>query len=230
MAGRTVGAVVIVAGLVAILSLAAPSLLTTYAGKPLSRLSGVIVQVSSGTGSLAYRFRVAHDLLALLHGDPLKWVTGLGFLSPTYRYFPGLPLGSIKNSDLGLVDGIMLLGIVGVVLTYLVALIPLGHLLSDTRARHLPASTDWLSFALMVWLTQVLLGSYSLQTLWEQSGEVLVAMVAGSLSRWADLYAGFLKRRLRTEPWTPVGWPVWCRPSCPRAIRYVAWTRDRQAR
>ena len=31
----------------------------------------------------------------------------------------------------------------------------------------------------MVWLTQVLLGSYSLQTLWEQSGEVLVAMVAG---------------------------------------------------
>ena len=98
LAGRAVVLVALAAGLVAILALVAPSVLTTYAGKPLSRLNGAIVQVSSGTGNLAYRFRIAHDLLALLHGDPLKWMYGLGFLSPTYHYFPGLPLGSIKTS------------------------------------------------------------------------------------------------------------------------------------
>ncbi len=179
LAGRTVVVVVLAAGLVAILALVVPSVLSTYAAKPLSRLSGAIVQVSSGTGNLAYRFRVAHDLLALLHGDPLKWLYGLGFLSPRYHYFPGLPLGSIKNSDLGLVDGIMLFGLVGVALTYLLVLIPMKQLVSETRSLDLPVSTGWLSFALMVWLTHVLLASYTLQTLWEQSGQVLVAMVGG---------------------------------------------------
>ena len=179
LAGRAVVLVALAAGLVTILALVAPSGAFDLCREAAFQLDGAIVQVSSGTGNLAYRFRIAHDLLALLHGDPLKWMYGLGFLSPTYHYFPGLPLSLVQTSDLGLVDGIMLFGLVGVVLTYLVALIPMRQLVSETRSPHLPVATGWLSFAFMVWLTHVLLASYSLQTLWEQSGQVLVAMVAG---------------------------------------------------
>jgi hypothetical protein len=178
LVGRTVAVILGFAGLVATLAVAAPSVLTTYAGEPFSRLSGVLEQLSSNTGNLSYRFGVAHGLLALLQGNPLKWATGLGFLNPTYHHFVGLPLGSIENADLGMIDGIMLLGLVGVILTYLVVFIPLWQMVAQTRARDLPASNAWLIFGLMVWLVQVLLASYNLGTLWQQPGQVLVAMVA----------------------------------------------------
>jgi hypothetical protein len=178
LVGRTVAVIVGFATIVAALAIAAPSVLTNYAGEPFSRLSGVFVQLSSNSGNLSYRFRVAHDLLALLNGKPVKWMTGLGFLDPTYHYFVGLPLGTIKNSDLGLVDGIMLVGLIGVILTYLVVLIPLRQMVSQARTPEMPEPNAWLIFGLMVWLVQVLLGSYSLATLWEQPGQVLVTMVA----------------------------------------------------
>jgi hypothetical protein len=45
---------------------------------------------------------VAHDLVLLLNGTALTWAKGLGFLDRKYRYFPGLPLETIRNADLGL--------------------------------------------------------------------------------------------------------------------------------
>jgi hypothetical protein len=180
LTGRTFVCVVAVGTLVAVLAVFVPSVLNNYVGTPLSRLSGAFVQVSSGTGgNLNYRFHVAHDLLALLHGNPVKWATGLGFIDPAFHRFVGLPEGTIRNSDLGLVDGIMLIGLVGVVLTYLVALIPLRLMSIEARQPDVRSSSSWMLFGLILWLMQVLLASYSLGTLWQQSGQVLVAMVAG---------------------------------------------------
>jgi hypothetical protein len=137
------------------------------------------VQVSAGTGDLSYRFHLTSELPALLHGSPLKWATGLGFLDPTYHQSIGLPGGSIRTSDLGRVDGIILIGVVGVVLTCLMALIPLRLMSMEARSRDLPPSTGWVLFGLILWLVQVLLASYTLGTLWQQPGQVLVAMVGG---------------------------------------------------
>lgn len=179
LARRVIAMTFTAATFVGILAIVAPSVLTTYAGLPFSRLGGALTQLSTNTGNLSYRFHTAHNLLALLNGSALKWSIGLGFLDPKYHHFVGLPLGTIRNSDLGVVDGIMLVGLVGIALTYLVVLIPLRELFVETRSQQLDRDRAWLVFGMMVWFVQVLLASYNLSTLWEQAGQVLTAMVVG---------------------------------------------------
>ena len=46
-----------------------------------------------------------------------KWPVGLGFLHPAARYVPASPEGSIRNSDTGVFNALMTMGIVGVSLS-----------------------------------------------------------------------------------------------------------------
>lgn len=187
ISGRMMAAVAGTAALIGSLSTVAPQVATTYGARPLSRLNSVIAEFSSNTGSIGERRDVTNELLALLHGDPGTWLTGLGFLDPTYRYFTGLPLGSIQNSDLGVVVGIMLIGLVGVAMVYLAAIIPLYRLTVAARDWEWPLPADtWLVFGLAVWLVQVILASYSFATLFQEQGQVLTAMVAGVSLHLAD--------------------------------------------
>ncbi len=178
---RAIGGVIGTALLIAVLSAAAPHLVATYGAKPLSRLSTVGTEFSSATGNIGYRINLGNTLLALLGGNGWHWLAGLGFLDPKYHYFAGLPLGSLRNSDVGLVDALVQVGIIGVGLIYLAVALPLHRMALVARAwRDRPPDSAWLFFGLFCWLIQVLIASYTLQTLWQEQGQVLVALVAGS--------------------------------------------------
>lgn len=177
---RATAAIATVAVLVPALTVAVPHAVSVYGAEPLSRLNSVPMELLANQGNVGYRLNVAHELLARLGGSPVKWLTGLGFLDPAYHFFNGLPKGSIRNSDLGLVDGIMLVGVIGVVTVYLIAIVPLWRLIAAARTwREVLPDESWAVFGMALWLTQVLLASYTLTTLWQEQGEVLTAMVAG---------------------------------------------------
>lgn len=200
---RALGAVIGTAVLIGVLASVAPSIVATYGGQPISRLNTVFTELNGHSGSLGYRFTVAHQLISLLHGSVANWITGLGFLDPQYHYFPSLPLGSIRNQDLGLVDGIMLIGLAGVGLVYFVVLWPLWRTASTARAwvARLP-DHGWLVFGLTTWLLQVVLASYTLGTLWQQPGQVLVSMVVAVLL--LSLASVTERRAVQTTPDLPV--------------------------
>ena len=195
---RPITGVLGIALLVGFLAVVAPAIVATYGITPLSRLNGVSSQVSSSTGNIGYRFNVAHDLLQLLGGRVSNWLTGLGFLDPRYRYFSGLPLGSIKNSDLGLVDGIMLVGMVGVAMIYSIAGILFWRVVTIAHSWQARLPNDaWLLFGIAAWITQVLLASYSLGTLFQEPGEILTALVIGvGLNTYAEYGSASAKRSL----------------------------------
>ncbi len=185
---RPIVGVLGIALFVGFLAVVAPAIVATYGITPLSRLNGVSSQISSSTGNIGYRFSVAHDLLHLLGGRVSNWLTGLGFLDPRYRYFSGLPLGSIKNSDLGLVDGIMLVGMVGVAMIYSIVGIIFWRVVTSAHSwqARLP-NEAWLLFGIAAWITQVLLASYSLGVLFQEPGEILTAFVIGvGLNTYAE--------------------------------------------
>ena len=70
--------------------------------------------VGSGSeGSWAYRVQIADRLLKIL-GHNYLW--GVGFLNPIYHYYANLPNGSIRNSDVGALEIVMVVGVVGLVL------------------------------------------------------------------------------------------------------------------
>jgi hypothetical protein len=69
-----------------------------------------------------------------------------------------------------------------VVIIYSIAAIPLWRVFAVARTWHPhlpPPSEAWLMFGVATWITQVLLASYSLGTLFQGQGQVLLAFVAG---------------------------------------------------
>ena len=54
------------------------------------------------------------------------WPIGLGFLHPAIHYVAGLPEGSIRNSDLGLMQVLMTMGVLGLALLLSIVLVPAG--------------------------------------------------------------------------------------------------------
>lgn len=87
-----------------------------------------IVAVLGRSGEAApvtwsYRQDLAHDMLVVL--GP-AWPIGLGFLHPATHYVAGLPEGSIRNSDLGLMQVLMTMGVLGLALLLSIVLVPAG--------------------------------------------------------------------------------------------------------
>lgn len=85
-----------------------------------------IVGVLDRSGAAApatwsYRQELAHEMLVVLGSD---WPIGLGFLHPGVHYVAGLPQGSIRNSDLGLMQVLMTMGALGLALLLSTVLVP----------------------------------------------------------------------------------------------------------
>lgn len=175
---RTVGGLVVFVVAIVAVAAVAPEILAAYGLRPLSRLSGVGSEVSSSTGNVGYRFGVAHTMTGLLGGSGVHWLAGLGFLDPRYRYFATLPEGSINNSDLGLLDGVVQIGIIGVALIFGSLLLAMGRMVGAVRSWSLAMPADaWVLFGITAWTVQALLASYSLGTLFQVQGQTLTAFV-----------------------------------------------------
>ncbi len=196
-----------VLGLATILILTtAPGILS--GGTAIDRLSSLFTDLKTGGGTVAVREAVTKTMKAYL-GD--RWLSGLGFIPPSRHYFESLPHGSIRDSDLGVLNAVMTMGVIGAVLIYL----PVIWMLIDClRRRSLRQSAEysWLRYGGAIWIVATLVSSITLVTLFSTSGLVLVSVgvmilvhpcVSGILAPTeAGAYARFGRKPLLWQPRT----------------------------
>jgi O-Antigen ligase len=165
--------------------------LSTVATRALAGLS----DVNNASGTFGYRVSVSRQMLQLL-GQ--KWPIGLGFIHPSAHPYPTLPAGSIRNSDVGVLNVLMTMGAVGAILLYLPMLLVLRTL---TRAASAPEAVgeEWLRLGATIWIIGTIASSITLVDLFSLGGlEVTALMLAVATSVVAS--------RASPEPaWTSTG-------------------------
>jgi hypothetical protein len=170
--------VLVSAGVVAAVFLAAtgfrPSLSSPTAEAISTRAASTFEELQAGSGNVRYRYKVSEAMLDRLQGH---WPTGLGFWHPEAKPVSTLPDYSIRNGDVGVLNAVMTMGIIGTILLYL----PLAAVLIATLRRR-GAGTgeyEWLYYGVGVWIVAVLVGSLTLVTLFSTPGLVLAAVILG---------------------------------------------------
>jgi hypothetical protein len=126
------------------------------------RITSGVSEFSETSGTVGYRVNLYHQMITILGSD---WPVGLGFLHPRDHYFAGLPEGSIRNADVGLMNAVMTMGVIGLLLLYGV-LFSVALYVVRTRDDR-PA---WLVVGILAWLTVVVAGSPTLITLFSPTG------------------------------------------------------------
>jgi hypothetical protein len=151
--------------------LTAPGILSD--GTVIHRLSSIFTDLQTGSGTVAVRESVTATMKAYL-GE--KWLAGIGLVPASAHYFEGLPKGSIHDADLGVLNAVMTMGVVGAVLVYVPALLTLIHYLRRSSAVW-SGSYGWLGYGGAVWIVATLLSSVTLVTLFGTTGLTLTAIV-----------------------------------------------------
>jgi hypothetical protein len=113
-----------------------------------------------------------------------EWPIGLGFIHPAAHSYPDLPGGSIRNSDLGVLNALMTMGAVGAILLYLPLLLVLRGLI---RAAPTPGSAavrdEWIRFGVAIWIIGAIASSITLVDLFSLGGlEIAASMLAVATS------------------------------------------------
>jgi hypothetical protein len=137
-----------------------------------SRVATGFSDVNGGTGTVADRVTLTNEMLRLLGGD---WPIGLGFLHPGVHYVPTLPAGSIRNSDVGVLNAIMLMGVIGALLLYLPVLLVLRALTRGSPDRGVTPEGEWLRLGAAIWIIGVVASSITLDDLYSYGGLQLAA-------------------------------------------------------
>lgn len=132
------------------------------------RITSGLSNFNERSGTVGYRLNLYHRMFSILGPE---WPVGLGFLHPRDRYFPDLPEGSIRNSDVGLMNAVMTIGVLGLALLFAIFLTAARHV-AKTRARRPP----WVVVGLFAWLTVVAAGSPTLVTLFSATGILTTAL------------------------------------------------------
>jgi hypothetical protein len=147
-----------------------------------SRLEAGVQNVSNTTGTFGYRYQLDEKMLAILGPD---WPVGLGFLHPEVHYVAGLPNGSIRNSDTGVFNALMTMGVVGALLLYVPLVFAFMELVRlNGRSGGLSRERQmWLVYGGTAWVTWVVAGSATLVVLFSVTGLVLTALVLAALGQ-----------------------------------------------
>jgi len=156
----------------------------TVNGAVASRLESGVQDIANTTGTYAYRHRLDERMLEVLG---TSWPVGLGFLHPQAHYVAALPEGSIRNTDTGVLNALMTIGLVGTLLVYAPLVFVFTQLVRLNRPRARPRSRRmWLAYAGTAWVTWLVVGSATLVVLFSVNGLVLTALVLAVLGQ-ADL-------------------------------------------
>jgi hypothetical protein len=145
----------------------------------IARASSTTSEFSSSTvatSDLAYRANVDARMEKVLGA---RWPLGLGFLSPHSNYLADLPHGEIRNTDVGVFNSLMTIGVIGTVLLYAVPVCLLCALLLRAHRRVDRDSFLWLGGT--IWLFATLITSYTLLNLASVSGLATTAVGIGIL-------------------------------------------------
>jgi hypothetical protein len=151
-------------------------------------------EISTGTGTLGYRQSLTDEMEDLLEGH---WVEGLGFLHPAAHPVAGLPDLSIRNSDVGVFNALMTIGLVGTALLYAPFLVVLWALIRRSRSGHV-FEWEWLAFGGVAWIVTVVVGSITLVALFSVPGLVFAGCILACVVRMLD--SSEAPRALGSEP------------------------------
>jgi hypothetical protein len=147
-----------------------------------TRAGSGIEEIQARSGTFGYRYNVQSEMLDVVGN---RWPVGVGFWHPDDRFVSGLPEGSIRNGDVGVLNGITTIGAVGTTLLFLPVL---GTILFLWRRRP-TGSEEWdgFIFGASGWLFGVAVASISLVTLFSVQGLLLTAVVIVAAASVASL-------------------------------------------
>ena len=160
---------------------------------------------NSATSTVAVRVQVAHDMLAVLGG---RWPIGVGLVPPSVHYYSGLPGGSLRDTDLGVLNALMTIGVVGAVLMLLPLVVVLVTSMLAVRTDR-SAERAWLNHGGQIWIVATLFSSVTLVTLFSKGGVALSAtflavlcqpQVLGDPSRTSPSAVAASRAPIRTHP------------------------------
>ncbi len=202
-----VAAVMVVAVALVVVPVAEES---STAGIVSQRVNSGLEELENGTGSVGQREQHAAPIFEAVSG---RWLTGLGFWTPSTRYFSSVQGGEIRDGDLGVPNIYFTQGVIGVVLLCAPLLALLMVLMAfpswggfDTRSsgeghgrQDGQEGSAWLMLGAGIWLAATLASSVTLGGLASRDGctvsgfvigltlAVLVTTApAGPLSPWAQ--------------------------------------------
>lgn len=142
----------------------------------LSRVELAVTNAEEQNGTVAVRIRQTDRELQVLGSH---WLAGLGFLAPAYHYFWGLREGSIRDDDLGSLNIIMTMGLIGLLLAYLPPIFGLTYLLKRRRG--------FAQYGGAIYLLAALIGSITLGTLSSVSGLLVLGCTLAFCLNWSAL-------------------------------------------
>jgi hypothetical protein len=151
------------------------------AGRVAERAESGVSAVSNTSGTFGYRTNLDAKMLHVLGG---QWPIGLGFLDPNVHYVAGLPEGAIRNTDVGVFNALMTMGVVGAAFIYAPLLYGFVELLKAAGGwRRLGLSERrWVAYGGAAWIAWALFGSWNLVVLFSVTGLVVTALVLGWLA------------------------------------------------
>ena len=170
------------------------------ASRVAERAASGVSAVSNSSGTFGYR---THLDATMLHVLGSQWPIGLGFLDPTVHYVAGAPGGAIRNSDLGVFNALMTMGVIGALLIYAPLLYGFVELLRAAGSwRRVVGLSErrWIAYGGAAWIAWALFGSWNLVVLFSVTGLVVTALVLGWLAQaTAMAHSGSVIMR-RTPP------------------------------
>ena len=162
---------------VALVAIADPALLS--GSRLLKRVLSAFTDVgasSTTTSTVAVRQQVAGAMLQLLGG---RWPIGVGLIPPSAHYYLTLPGGALRDPDVGVMNAVMTIGVIGAALIYAPFIVMLRY--SMRIARTTVTSYQWLIYGGQIWIVASLISSITLITLFSVGGLVMSAALLSVL-------------------------------------------------
>jgi hypothetical protein len=170
----------VVVFLAVIASVLAPG--TFSAGPIVQRLVSIFTDINSSnsqTSTFAYRQLLAHEMTTVLGSH---WFAGLGLIPPSAHYFAPFPSGSIRDPDVGVLNAVMTMGVVGAGLIYLPLLTALIAGMRRMRGPVAPRH-PWLNYGGQIWIVASLVSSLTLVTLFSLSGLAMSGVLIATFAQ-----------------------------------------------
>lgn len=173
-------ALILIASLGVVVALYLPP--ATVSNTPISGVTSRIVSIKSAvsdpTDTLAFRSNLRLTMYQVI-GD--RWLVGLGFVHPSAHYFEDLPLGDLRNKDIGVLNAVATMGVVGALLMLLPVVYLLGRTLLLARGQVQPDET-WIHFGFCAWAVYALVTIPNLVVLFSPTDVAAFAVAAGAAS------------------------------------------------
>ena len=149
----------------------------SVAASRLESIPAALVSKNVDASTVAYRESETSILEGYLGSS---WPVGLGFLDPRDRYFADLPTwdgGSIRDTDVGVLNTVMMMGVIGAILQSIPILMLGWLLIRRRRESRANSSSEWLAFGGVGALAALTATGVTLVIFFEPTTVVLCALL-----------------------------------------------------